>query len=511
MQTQPKDIERVVSYRRVSSKEQVDNNSLGIQKRDNDAYIAKNTWERVEEFKDEGESAKTADRPGLQQMLLFCTAKKNRIDAVVIHKIDRLARNADDFTAMRTLLAKHGVRIISVNEPITEDAVGKFTQSMLAIVAEFDNDIRTWRATSGMKAALAEGRWVWDAPIGFENVHADATRGIKKTVKPHETSRECVRAAFELMDTRKYTVEEAYTLCTASENERRLVKKNGKVISLQYFHYMLRNKLYIGIMEVFGEKYDGTFERVISPDLFNRVQEVLRRNGTKNPPHKRDNPLFPLRRFATTLEGAKYSGSICKGKYPKYHLGGKGKTYSKDDFEKGFAKLMDTYRFDAADTAKLKRYVREEFDIAVKDTQKDIERSQKRIQELADLQSNLVRKNAQGIVSDRVLKEELDRIDTERTELDVSLAMQRMESPKVEDSLALAEQFLTAPSEVWKESGLDTQTKLQWFQFPRGATFDGNSFGTPEVSFLFKEKDAILSSLSNRVHPLGFEPRTMRV
>lgn len=508
---EPKDIQRVVSYRRVSSKEQVENNSLGVQKRDNDAFIIKSGWERVQEFEDAGESAKTADRPGLQQMLLYCTAKKNRVDGVVIHKIDRLARNTDDFTMMRTLLSKHGVRIISINEPITDDAVGKFTQNMLAAVAEFDNDIRTWRATEGMKAALAEGRWVWGAPLGYEDVHADATRGIKKTIKPHADNAGHVHAAFELMDTGRHTVEEAYVLSTAPENDHRLLNKRGKPITLQYFHYLLRNKIYIGVMEVFSEKYDGTFERVIEPDLFYRVQDVLKRGGKKNPPHKRDNPVFPLRRFATTPDGRKYSGSMCKGKYAKYHLGGKGATYSADDFEKAYIKLVNSFRFESADIAKLKRYVREEFDIAVKDTRKGIERSQKRVQELAELQSMLVRKNAQGIVSDRVLKDELDRVELERGALEVSLALEQMEAPNVGDALTLAEQFLVAPGDVWKTSTFATQLKLQWFQFPRGVYFAGKSFGTVKTSFLFNEKDAILAAESNRVRPVGFEPTTVRL
>src|SRR5690606_26703213 len=49
----------------------------------------------VEEFMDRGESAKTADREGLQNMLQ--RIGEGGIDYVIVHKVDRLARNrADD-------------------------------------------------------------------------------------------------------------------------------------------------------------------------------------------------------------------------------------------------------------------------------------------------------------------------------------------------------------------------------------------------------------------------------
>src|SRR5438105_14902926 len=45
----------------------------------------------VEEFVDRGESARSADRPELQRLLAH--VKANRVDYVIVHKVDRLARN----------------------------------------------------------------------------------------------------------------------------------------------------------------------------------------------------------------------------------------------------------------------------------------------------------------------------------------------------------------------------------------------------------------------------------
>ena len=61
---------------------------------------------------------------------------------------------------------------------------------------------------------------------------------------------------------------------------------------------------------------------------------------------------------------------------------------------------------------------------------------------------------------------------------------------------------------VWRTAGIDTQIKLQWFQFPSGTTFNGKIFGTPKVCSVFKAKEVILSPLSAKVDPSGFEPLT---
>ena len=48
------------------------------------------------EFVDRGASAKSADRPQLQAMLEYVKENAARIDYVIVHKVDRLARNRGD-------------------------------------------------------------------------------------------------------------------------------------------------------------------------------------------------------------------------------------------------------------------------------------------------------------------------------------------------------------------------------------------------------------------------------
>src|SRR5690349_11555904 len=103
-----------VIYTRVSTDEQVKGASLDEQKRRCLNYANSMGFTNVEVFCDEGASAKTADRKELLKMIAYCQQNKGTIDALIVWKIDRFARRTEDHLALRTLLAKQGVRLHSV-------------------------------------------------------------------------------------------------------------------------------------------------------------------------------------------------------------------------------------------------------------------------------------------------------------------------------------------------------------------------------------------------------------
>jgi DNA invertase Pin-like site-specific DNA recombinase len=69
----------------------------------------------VDEYVDRDESARSADRPALKDMLARIATERD-VDAVVVHKIGRLARNMEDHVAIRALLRRKGVALVSVTE-----------------------------------------------------------------------------------------------------------------------------------------------------------------------------------------------------------------------------------------------------------------------------------------------------------------------------------------------------------------------------------------------------------
>ncbi|MDD5147719.1 MAG: recombinase family protein [Candidatus Daviesbacteria bacterium] len=106
---------RALIYLRVSTDEQADKGlSIPAQKEACLKYAEVKQWEVDQEkdvYIDAGESARSANRPALQEMLSRCKKDKN-VEMIIVHKIDRLARNVGDHAAIRTILKKHDVQLV---------------------------------------------------------------------------------------------------------------------------------------------------------------------------------------------------------------------------------------------------------------------------------------------------------------------------------------------------------------------------------------------------------------
>jgi site-specific DNA recombinase len=490
---------RAVIYVRVSTMEQVDEgNSLATQEKICREYAGKHGFVVPEDgvFIERGESAKTADRTQLQKMLQHCSTKKSGIVAVIVYKIDRLSRNTDDYSQLRILLKRYGVVIKSTSENIEDTPVGRFMENTMANIAQLDNDIRAERCSGGMREAVRSGRYVWCAPIGYSNVRVAG----KATIAPNEMA-SLVRRAYELIASAAFSTDDVWR--TMSRDG--LLKKNGAPVSKTYFHELLRNEIYMGWMEKFGERHKGTFEPVVSENLFAQVQRVLKNKGHKVTQYRTDHPDFPLRRFVQNPMGLKLTGSFAKGKYSYYRFNGASGNYDRDELESRYADLMDSYRFDVRQIDTLKHLVKHKYHDSTESERRNASALESRLKELGDEQTTLIQKNLRGIVSDSILKQQLTRIEQEEIAIRSSLSLMTASDTSPEEAIAFASEYLEQPSAVWKKAGISTKLKLQWFQFPSGIVFDGKKFGTPEISGIFKAKQLISPRSKTLVDPRRFE------
>jgi site-specific DNA recombinase len=498
--------QKAVIYCRVSTKEQVEEgNSLSTQEKICREYTQKNGYEVVEIFIERGESAKTADRTELQKLLLYCSNKKNGIRAIIVYKLDRLSRNTDDYSQLRILLKRYGVEIKSTSEHFENTPVGRFMENTMANIAQFDNDVRAERCSGGMKDAIREGRYVWMAPIGYSNVNI----GGKATIAPNEMA-PLIKETFDTIAKGIYATEDVRKMMA----EKGLMSSANKPIIKSYFYQLLKNRMYIGIIDKFGESHKGLFEPIVSEEIFNQVQRVLKNRGKKMSQYKLDNEDFPLRRFIFSPEGKKLTGSWSRGRsqmYAFYRFSQKGSNYQRDEFEKQFMAEMDRYRFNTEKIEKLKKLLIEKLSKATNSERLNAHKLQLRIKELTEKQNTLVQKNIDGVINDTLLKQQLEIIDKELGNSQVALMGIQENEHDPAELIALAEDYLENPSSAWKKAKLDKRVKLQWFQFPSGLVFDGSKFGTAEIASVFKVKESFSNLQSIGVDPTGLEPATSSV
>lgn len=478
---------KAVIYCRVSTKEQADEgNSLTSQERLCREYAIKNNYEIVLVYIEQGESAKTRDRTQLQNMLGFCAIKKNLINVVITYKLDRISRNLDDYSYIRILLKKYGVEIKSTTEHFENSPAGRFMENIIANVAQFDNDVRAERSIGGMKEAMREGRYVWRTPQGYCTTKIDG----KSTIKPNKFS-SIIQEAFLLVAQNSSSVNEIY---------KSLVKSNfnsgGKVISRSQFYKILKKEVYCGWINQFGERHKGKFKPLVSEELFNQVQRVLKSKSNSPKFYSIENPDFPLRRFVFHPIGYKLTGSWSKGKtkyYAYYHFWRvKGISYGKDYMESKFSSFMNEFSISGKHIEKLKVLTKRNYIDLFSEVENEKVIIKKKVEALKQEQDAYAKKSISGILSDEIVKRRIDSIEDEICLATEKLLRIPLLPNKVNELIDFIHLYLENPGIVWKNASINNKIQLQWFQFPQGVYFSEDTFGTQEICSLYIVRSLIL-------------------
>lgn len=158
---------RAYGYIRVSTDEQAETGvSLDAQRAKIAAYCVANDLDLADVFVDAGISAKRVDtRPAL--LAALTVAKRG--DALVVVKLDRLARNTVDALTLADDLDRRSVALHSISEKLdTQSATGRFFFTLLASLAEMERRQIGERTAMAMRHKRERGEYTGgDAPFGF--------------------------------------------------------------------------------------------------------------------------------------------------------------------------------------------------------------------------------------------------------------------------------------------------------------------------------------------------------
>jgi DNA invertase Pin-like site-specific DNA recombinase len=244
-------------------------------------HIREQGWELVDEYCDRGESARSADRPQLQAMLARIVERAD-VDAVV-HKIDRLARNIEDHFMIRAVLKRCGVGMVSITENIEETASGRLVEGIHALMAEFYSANLAAEVKKGMAQKAKMGGFPQQAPLGYRNVRETIAGRKVAMIVPDPERAPLLQLAFELYATGEFT--QAHLL--EELRSRGLTNKAGRPLTLTGLAWLVRNKLYAGIVSWNGIETQGSHEPLVTPELFHRVQDLTAARGPKGARERR--------------------------------------------------------------------------------------------------------------------------------------------------------------------------------------------------------------------------------
>ena len=275
---------QAVIYLRVSTKEQAEKGgeaegySIPAQREACKRKAASLGAVVVEEFVDRGESARSARRPELQRMLAY--VKENAVAYVIVHKVDRLARNRADDVEINLALKAAGATLVSVSENIDETPSGMLLHGIMSSIAEFYSRNLANEVIKGSTEKAKGGGTIGKAPLGYLNVRKiDDGREIR-TVEIDPVRGPLMQWAFEAYATGDWTLRPLLEELTRRGLTAPAGRKTPeKSLELSHFHKLLRHPYYKGLVRYRGVEYQGKHEPLVSEATWELVQQTL---ATKN-------------------------------------------------------------------------------------------------------------------------------------------------------------------------------------------------------------------------------------
>lgn len=226
-------------------------------------YARKENLEIVEEFQ-ESKSAKTPGRDIFGKMM----EQVERSDGVGIlawHP-DRLARNSMD--GGKVIYAVDTRKIVSLRFPtfwFEPTPQGLFMLQVAFGQSKYYSDNLSENIKRGVRQKLRRGEWLNLAPFGYEN------NPKIRNIEPHPTNARIVRRAFEEYSKGTHTLKSLGTFLA----DLGVVSRNGTPLAKVSIKRLLTNRAYLGFIKHKDEWFDGNFEPLVSPQLFEAVQKVL--------------------------------------------------------------------------------------------------------------------------------------------------------------------------------------------------------------------------------------------
>jgi site-specific DNA recombinase len=302
---------RAALYMRVSTGRQAEHDlSIPDQRSQLKLWCRANGHDVVAEFVEAGASAGDDRRPGFQQMIERACDGEHAFDLIVVHSYSRFFREAFEQEFYLRKLGKHGVRVVSITQPVGDETepVHAMMRKVIALFDEYQSKENAKHVIRSMKENARQGFWNGATPpLGYKLIEAEK-RGtkIKKKLDIDPVEAETVRLIFKLYlcgdgSSGALGVKEIVKWL----NARGYRTRRSKSFGVGQVHKLLTNTIYIGRWK-FNQASSKTRKRkaedeiveipvphIIETDTFEQVRRQLHaRSPKRRPPRVTTGPIL---------------------------------------------------------------------------------------------------------------------------------------------------------------------------------------------------------------------------
>lgn len=506
-QNQNKNMDIAIYATRFSNEKQRGNTSTEVQEK----YIlecCKNlklpiighrNWEAV--------SAKTGNEKRLFELISFCKEFKGKANTLVVYKIDRFARDVSEHYYLKRELIKLGFKIKSATEPIDDTPTGKFLETILAGVAQFDNEDRKRKVKLAMQQKLLEGIYPWKVPTGYLNQHDKTGRADVGIIDKLCFSE--IKEVFKKFLTGNFTINSL-----SKEFENKIVYDNkGKKIRFypQFIQKILNTKYYAGMLvapEWCEEKeYKGKHEAMISLMEYNKCQEIMSKGKLKGIKHVCENDDFPIRdRLYCGICGSRMTGAWCGHKEkpsPLYYCHNskcpttQKKSIQKKDLEIEFQKFISTLKVKDEYIEKLKKKLIERYEARKTEFENGTSKTIEIFEALKLKKQRIMSMMENETYSEEDGKIRLEKVNSEIDEVKLHLTGCIGEEFKIEYLIEHAKRILLTLKDFWDSADYSTKLKIQRKFFPENIIYSFPGFSNTKLSPILESLEVIATENKN--------------
>lgn len=268
-------------YVRVSTLEQaLHGYSIGEQQARLISYAKAQAYEIADIYSDEGVSGKSLVRPAIDR--LINDIKANKIDIVLIYKLDRLSRRVKDVLELVELFEQYGVTLYSLNENIDlSSPFGRASLKMSATFSELERETIVERMQMGKDARAKQGKYSCPGkcPYGYK-----LDRETSSLTLAEEES-EVVADAFNTYASQDMSIRKLYDYLSEKYPTTTLLT------DAMSFRRLLKNPIYTGYFTHKGELVKATnVPAIIGYDVYLQVQKALDEKRTER--HRDSSPYL---------------------------------------------------------------------------------------------------------------------------------------------------------------------------------------------------------------------------
>lgn len=247
---------KIIGYCRVSTDNQKEEGTISLQRNALAEYAKLKSYDLVQVFEDEGVSGGLEDRAGLASLFTFLEETTEKIEAVLIFKLDRLARDLYIQEHLIKKLEALDVGLISTKEAnlASDDPMRKAFRQFMGIVSELEKSFITMRLSGGRISKIKTKQQFAGGGVAL------GYNSIGKDLVIDEAQAETVKQIFKMKRHKRMGLREI----ARELNEQGVATARGGRWYAGTVKYILNNSIYGGEMVYSGIKADRQDLTIIS-------------------------------------------------------------------------------------------------------------------------------------------------------------------------------------------------------------------------------------------------------